>query len=77
MRIFGLGDDVVSSTVPSCEDTSKLGPAIDLSMCHHNRMGQRGRQGRRRGKVVWPQGEKHIGQGLTPAGHGVTLSTEG
>lgn len=83
MRIFGFGDNRVSGMVHACEATSELGPAIiDLSMCHPGHedtteCGQRGRQGRRRGKMVRPQGEKLVGQKVTLGGGGVALLAEG
>lgn len=67
----------------ACEGTSKLGPSIDLSMCHLGKegmtgYGQRGRQRRRRDKAMWPQGEKNTGKRVALGGCGVApLAEEG
>ena len=73
---------MVCGMVHACEGTSELGPTIDLSMCHPGHEGttgggQRGWQGRKRGKVVRLQGEKHVGQRVTLGGRGVALLARG
>lgn len=77
-KIFGFGDNRVSGMVYACEATSELSPAINRPGHEGTtECGQRGRQGRRRGKMVWPQGEKHVGQKVTLGGGGVALLAEG
>lgn len=41
MGTFGLRDHVVSVTVHACEGTSKLGPAVALTMHHPGHEGTR------------------------------------
>lgn len=57
MRVFGLGHHIVSTTRHVCEGASKLGPAIDLSMCHPGHEGM----GMDKGEVRGGRGGKWCG----------------